>query len=380
MTSFHDILGTNQDTPLSDIKRRYKHLSNRSHPDKGGSKALMQLISEAYKYVSEGKGQQEAFNTDSGQTKSVERYLNQIHRLQNDYRHLKEERDTLVKKLAHAQKEAQQVFADSSMHIHNVKNTANNDVGKLQEENIRLAQLLAEARRELAAKNQSNAMSTTGNNVADPTVLTPKVVSQIRSLGKVNTKRVGFALLVPVMLVVLLLSAGKAPWLAVLALFNNQDVEPNAIATIVDVNPLDTVKNAVESQVETTAVLAIEPEPIARIQIDKVIGQWQLKFYEDSQKPYIAVRSDKGSYIVKSCDSGFEYYLNETVRARRLSANMIFDRKERHFIVYNIPYGKGSSAANWSDSKSVLINDEYFSNTGFSESFGKLNNTCISSI
>jgi hypothetical protein len=380
MTSFHDILGTNQDTPLSDIKRRYKHLSNRSHPDKGGSKALMQLISEAYKYVSEGKGQQEAFNTDSVQKKSVERYLNQIHRLQNDYRHLKEERDTLVKKLAHAQKEAQQAFADSSMHIHNVKNTANNDVGKLQEENIRLAQLLAEARRELAAKNQSNAMSTTGNNVADPTVLTPKVVSQIRSLGKVNTKRVGLALLVPAMLVVLLLSAGKAPWLAVLALFNNQDVEPSAIATIVDVNPLDMVKNAVESQVETTAVLAIEPEPIARIQIDKVIGQWQLKFYEDSQKPYIAVRSDKGSYIVKSCDSGFEYYLNETVRARRLSANMIFDRKERHFIVYNIPYGKGSSAANWSDSKSVLINDEYFSNTGFSESFGKLNNTCVSSI
>ncbi|MGF1863248.1 DnaJ domain-containing protein [Photobacterium profundum] len=380
MTSFHDILGTNQDTPQSDIKRRYKHLSNRSHPDKGGSKALMQLISEAYKYVSEGKGQQEAFNTEYVQTKSVEKYLSQIHRLQNDYRHLKEERDTLVKKLASAQKEAQQAFADSSMHIHNMKNTASNDVGKLQEENIRLAQLLAEAKGELAAKNQSHAVSSSGNNAADPTVLTQKVASQIKSLGYFNAKRVGLVLLVPVMLIVLLLSAGKAPWLAVFAWFNHQDIEPNAIATIVDVNPLDVVNNPIANQVETTVVLAIEPEPIARIQIDKVIGQWQLKFYEDSQKPYIAVRSDKGSYIVKSCDSGFEYYLNETVRARRLSANMIFDRKERHFIVYDIPYGKGSSAANWSDSKSVLLNEEYFSNTGFSEAFGRLNNACVSSI
>jgi hypothetical protein len=63
-----------------------------------------------------------------------------------------------------------------------------------------------------------------------------------------------------------------------------------------------------------------------------------------------------------------------------LSANMIFDRKERHFIVYDIPYGKGSSAANWSDSKSVLLNEEYFSNTGFSEAFARLNNACVSSI
>jgi hypothetical protein len=380
MTSFHDILGTNQDTPQSDIKRRYKHLSNRSHPDKGGSKALMQLISEAYKYVSEGKGQQEAFNTAYVQTKSVEKYLNQIHRLQNDYRHLKVERDTLVKKLASAQKEAQQAFADSSMHIHNMKNTTSNDIGKLQEENIRLAQLLAETRRELAAKNHSNGVSTTENNTADPTVLTSKVVSQIKSLGYFKPKRVGLALLVPLMLAVLLLSAGKAPWQAVLAWFNHQDREPNAIATIVDVNPLDVVNTTTSNQVDTTAVLAIKPEPIARIQIDKVIGQWQLKFYENSQKPYIAVRSEKGSYIVKSCDSGFEYYLNETVRSRRLAANMIFDRKERHFIVYNIPYGKGSSAANWSDSKSVLLNEEYFSNTGFSESFSRLNNACVSSI
>ncbi|GAL03402.1 hypothetical protein JCM19237_6296 [Photobacterium aphoticum] len=39
MTTFHDILGTDNQTPTADIKRRYKLLSSRCHPDKDGTKA-----------------------------------------------------------------------------------------------------------------------------------------------------------------------------------------------------------------------------------------------------------------------------------------------------------------------------------------------------
>lgn len=51
MTTYHELLGTTEYSKTSDIKKRYKLLSHRLHPDKSGSIILMQLISHAYNEV-----------------------------------------------------------------------------------------------------------------------------------------------------------------------------------------------------------------------------------------------------------------------------------------------------------------------------------------
>ncbi|WP_332308887.1 hypothetical protein [Enterovibrio coralii] len=56
MTTFNELLGTKSGDSDTVIKQRYKLLSHRVHPDKGGSKALMQLVRHAYENVSKGKG------------------------------------------------------------------------------------------------------------------------------------------------------------------------------------------------------------------------------------------------------------------------------------------------------------------------------------
>ena len=56
MTTYHELLGTTEYSTTSDIKKRYKLLSHRLHPDKSGSVILMQLISHAYNEVLCGNG------------------------------------------------------------------------------------------------------------------------------------------------------------------------------------------------------------------------------------------------------------------------------------------------------------------------------------
>ncbi|WP_347337942.1 J domain-containing protein [Photobacterium angustum] len=56
MTTYHELLGTTEYSTTTDIKKRYKLLSHRLHPDKSGSVILMQLISHAYNEILCGNG------------------------------------------------------------------------------------------------------------------------------------------------------------------------------------------------------------------------------------------------------------------------------------------------------------------------------------
>ena len=56
MTTYHELLGTSEEDSARNIKQRYRLLSARLHPDKGGSKAMMQLLSFAYEKVQGGCG------------------------------------------------------------------------------------------------------------------------------------------------------------------------------------------------------------------------------------------------------------------------------------------------------------------------------------
>ena len=48
---YYKILGVSRDSSQEDIKKAYRKLALKNHPDKGGSTALMKIINEAYKNI-----------------------------------------------------------------------------------------------------------------------------------------------------------------------------------------------------------------------------------------------------------------------------------------------------------------------------------------
>ncbi|WP_299021850.1 molecular chaperone DnaJ [uncultured Photobacterium sp.] len=375
MTSFHDILGTDEKTTSADVKRRYKLLSSRLHPDKGGSKALMQMIVQAYEKVNLGKGYEEAVRTIQLKDILAEGEKAKLKQLERDFIALKKLNEQLNQKF----KEEQERNKQSSEKSERYTNAAEDELKWLRRENRRLTKQLDEARWKLSDTTRAvvPVSATSGSSLSTSLGdISPKVQSQIKALGHVNFRRFALMLLMPIIIAGLLFSLGKEPWLALLNIFEEPQKKPEARVTILETNPDDEQTSFSHVEAQSTSVIQEKPQPQPRIKLENIAGLWQLRYFGNTQQPYISVRSDKGSYVVKSCDNGFQYYKNSNLRAGRLAANLIFDRRDRHFMIYNIPYGNGSFAANWSESKSLLINKEYFPNDGFSEAYYQLQQVC----
>ncbi|MGF1760749.1 molecular chaperone DnaJ [Photobacterium sagamiensis] len=374
MASFHDILGTDNNTSSDEVKRRYKLLSTRFHPDKGGSKVLMQLVSQAYDQIGKGKGHEEAVHTIHIQDPAIDNYVGKILRLERDYKQLKESNDTLKQKLKQAHQESQPKYSSDAR-----QSNAEREEKKLRAENDKLKEQLAEARRALSEKSRDIKPFKSDSVDKSAAVLSQKVSAQIQSIGRFNVRRFAVFMIFPVIFLTLMLMLGKEPWLALYAMIEEPADKPKTLVTVLDINPDDLVSQQLPQQVSEPVTLApAKPKPGARIKMAQVAGSWQYRHFENTQQSYISVRSEKGSYIVKSCEGGFKYYRNDNLRSRRLPANMIFERRDRHFTIYKLPYGNGSSVANWSESKSLLINEEYFPNKGFADSYYQLTNACSS--
>ncbi|MCW8329835.1 J domain-containing protein [Photobacterium sp. SDRW27] len=381
MTTFHDILGTDKKHSQADIKRRYKLLSSRCHPDKGGSKALMQLIGQSYEQVNAGKGHEEAVRTIFVKDSAADGYKIALHQLEQELQALKQINESLNQQLSEEQAKSQQ-FAEASQRKFEVEDLEE-ELLRVRRENRRLKKQLEEARWELS--NKVRAVTTTTQeedspssfqSSSSPNEISPKVFKQIKALGYFNVRKLGLTLMLPVLVVGLVLSLGTEPWFALLAMLDEPRKKPEAVVTILDSNPADNVQSQDEPELHADRSVPEKPKPVPRIQLANVAGVWQLRHFENTENPYISVRSDKGSYIVKSCQGNFQYYRNSNLRSTRLSANLIFDKQERHFLIYNIPYGNGSFAANWAESKSLLINKEYFPNKGFSDAYYELQIAC----
>ncbi|MGF1716160.1 J domain-containing protein [Photobacterium chitinilyticum] len=373
MTSFHDILGTDKNTSGADIKRRYKLLSSRLHPDKGGSKAIMQLLVQAYDKISQGKGHEEAVRTVYSKSATPESDKQKLQQLERDCLALKRANEELDRQYKLELQKNRLLAEESERYM----GASEDELKWLRRENRRLTKQLDEARWKLSDTNRTVSAVPDREDVSSPLgEISPKVISQIKAIGGINLRRIGFMLMVPMLIVGLLFTLGREPWLAILALFDEPQPEPEVRVTILNSHPDDNLQSPDQPAVLTVSAAPDKPQPVQRILLERTVGVWQLRYFEDKNHPYIAVRSEKGSYIVKGCDTKFQYYRNSNLRSGRLAANLIFDRKERHFLVYNIPYGNGSFAGNWAESKSLLINREYFPNEGFADAYQRLEQIC----
>lgn len=96
MTTFHEILGTTDQSTKSEIKARYRKLSNQCHPDKGGSAELFKLVKLAYEKVSKGYGKLKAYeNMQSSNDPELEALAANITYLEAVIQALREQVNTL---------------------------------------------------------------------------------------------------------------------------------------------------------------------------------------------------------------------------------------------------------------------------------------------
>lgn len=66
MNDYYNTLGVGRDADAQDIKRAYRRLASKHHPDKGGDKALFQQIQEAYSVLSDPVKKQQYDNPQQG--------------------------------------------------------------------------------------------------------------------------------------------------------------------------------------------------------------------------------------------------------------------------------------------------------------------------
>ncbi|PSW21528.1 molecular chaperone DnaJ [Photobacterium sanctipauli] len=379
MTSFHDILGTNNNSTPAEIKRCYKQLSNRCHPDKGGSKALMQMVSQAYDKVSAGKGNEEAVRTvlvkgQPGNDQWKEKYQ----KLEIAHTALRHDYQSLERQLKSAKEKLQQT-ANQTHEEDRLKAALEEDVKILRRENRRLQKQLDSARWELSdrARGVVPTQSANSSSASESSPISASLAEQIEAIGSVNYRKWALLVCVPLLLLGAAYQYGEQGWKAMQGWFIEPEQTEPTVRIVEAINNNEPEAGELANQQQPT--LAQEPpKPVPQIRLVKDIGVWQLSYYENTEQPYISVRSEKGSYIVKNCQSDFQYYRNANVRSRRMAANLIFDKRERQFEVFNIPYGNGSFAANWAASKSLLINKEYFPNDNFSRAYDELQTHCLS--
>ncbi|SKC32297.1 Chaperone protein DnaJ [Photobacterium piscicola] len=333
MTTFHELLGTDDSCSTTEIKKKYRQLSNRLHPDKGGSQALMQMLSMAYQQVIKGEGNKKCSDAILKQAEKNDQG--------NDFK----------SKIAELVKEKEKLQDLLEQHKQNVEhaftageNSARQTLLLLQAANNSLNKQLVFLRRQLDEGENKN------------------------SISKKSNKKYCFVMLF-ILFVIIVVTGG---------FFHYQRQHQQPLSQAPDLVPVPIaaqVKNVIATQLATVDY-ADSINNVARIMMMHTTGLWQQRYYEGTRQPYIAVRSINGSYIVKDCQGTFSYYSNRIHNTAHVPVNLIFSTNDRQFSVYRIPYGNGSSEQQWLNSKSLVINDNIFSNNGYQSSALALASVC----
>ncbi|PSV18121.1 hypothetical protein C0W59_02460 [Photobacterium kishitanii] len=329
MTTFHELLGTDDRCSKAEIKKKYRQLSVKLHPDKGGSQALMQMLSMAYQQVSKGNGNKKCSDIMIVNDNDREEGRQQVADLNKKISLLIKEKNQLQALIERYQQQASDAYNAG-------ENQAQQTLVLLQTTNKRLNEQLLLLRRQIE-ENEINPSS---------------------SNKRLNKQ---FAVMIFSVLIIVVIFLGWFIWH-----YQSQHIQPQPL----DLRPTPVtvqVKNVIATQATTMENIDVI-SGADKIMMTDTVGLWQQRYYEGTRQPYIAVRSLNGSYIVKDCQGTFSYYSNRSHNMARVPANLIFSANDRQFSVYRIPYGNGSSDQQWLNSQSLSINNNIFSNNGYKSS------------
>ncbi|CZF82014.1 hypothetical protein [Grimontia marina] len=375
MTTFNEILGTKSGDPESTVKQRYKLLSVRVHPDKGGSKALMHLVRHSYDNIVKGKGEHPILIpsvSTVGNNTALERELAAV----------KKERDELsaLNKLLKVQLSQSRKASNSGSGIDYSRKITQleGEIALLKDERNRL-----QNQKDAAIGEQGKLAGELRRALSENEVLETELE---RSSGRKMPGAIQWAqkFWLPAMatsslVVVLFLGASMLNWSVISAWFNTE--EPEVIpptVRVVHAKPKDQTTTDNVPTIEETEPTMKETLRLPFLKLTTETGVWSLASYTESNGPYISIRSANGSYVVNDCSGEFRLYLNEPFRPLRVAANLIYLHQNQHFHVYKIPYGQGSSAESWLQSRKLQINDEFFTSEAFRESRTALLKKCNS--
>lgn len=352
MDCYHDILGTTPNSSEQEIKRQYKLLSNRVHPDKGGNPALMMLINRAYEKVVSGSGVQDVYSSSSADAETVMQ-TQSMHKLLIKLKHENSKLQQENLKYATQQQKMDSGNTPDSKALQQKLNQANQELMK-----TRIS--LSEAEKQiLTFKNSQNQLHKHANKPASP--------SRVK--------------LIAVITIILLSLVVGVNWY--------QQIESNVITFIrslinepVIEKQVDTIKpqqipEASSSHQTYSDEFDAVPEAEAlNIMASQSSGQWQLRYYMNSFIPYIAIKNEQGSLIVSNCEADFFYYHHRPTRPLRVAANLEYIRPEGGRFVYHILYGNGASVQSWQKSKLLRFDQDSFKNTQFTEALNQLKVQC----
>ncbi|WP_028024140.1 hypothetical protein [Enterovibrio calviensis] len=379
MTTFNELLGTKPGDTESTVKQRYKLLSTRVHPDKGGSKALMQLVRHAYDNIVKGRGESAlsvpaAASAGGANSLALERELS---RVKKDRDELEALNQLLKVQLSQAQK-GQSIGANI-----NASADFSRKVAQLEGELV----LLKEERNRLAHQKESAIAEQ--NKLAGELrrALSDNEVMETELDRKSGLKMPGLliwaqkfwlpAMAMSSLVIVVALSVKMIDWSFVTVWFDEKPPEAAApVVRVVHAKPSEKVLPLAESDAMDTEMTEDETRALPFLKLTQQTGIWSLASYTESNQPYIAIRSDNGSYIVNDCSGDFRLYLNKPYKPLRVAANLIYQHQNQHFHVYRIPYGQGSSPKSWTQSRKLKINEEYFTSQAFTSSRVELLDQC----
>ncbi|CZF78579.1 hypothetical protein GCE9029_00929 [Grimontia celer] len=373
MTTFNEILGTKSGDPESTVKQRYKLLSVRVHPDKGGSKALMHLVRHSYDNIIKGKGEHPLAIpsvSSGGNTTALARELAAVKKERDEFSALNQ----LLKVQLNQSRKGNTGGSgiDYSRKIAQLEG----EMVLLKEERNRL-----QSQKDAAIVEQGKLAGELRRALSENEMLETELErnSGVKMPGAVQWAQKFWlpAMAMSSLIVVLFLGASMVNWSAMTTWFDSEEPEVTPpTVRVVHAEPKNQTIADNEPTIEEIVPTMEETLRLPFLKLTSKTGVWSLASYTESNRPYISIRSANGSYIVNDCSGEFRLYLNEPLKPLRVAANLIYLHQNQHFHVYRIPYGQGSSADSWLQSRKLEINDELFTSESFRDSRDALLKKC----
>ncbi|WP_434360588.1 hypothetical protein NF212_08355 [Parasalinivibrio latis] len=356
MANFWDILGLQPNASQEQAKLQFRKLTSAIHPDKGGSKALMQLVGESYQQVKNGNGSGVIESLRGINGKKLEEVSRALIVEQRKNALLDAKVETLENENRRMSSELE-MQRKSRSRTENVSSQARMAELRLKKENDALRAQVEQLAEELAQKRFRE--ETKPGSVVQP--------------YKQHRKNWPFVLA----------TAAGCLLLSALGIFSflhsdgSESQDPARTVTIVhnyekkEVNKkVSEALKEIESQPDSYAF----PEPVSY----RDIGTWHIGRSTRSRLPYIAVQNEEGSYVVADCTGSFYFFLNEENKPLHVAPNLEYISEFQQYHVYSIPYGQGATAETWTKGRRLRVDKETFNNHNFVTEWDNLRRVCLS--